>query len=197
MYKKLTNVMNRPQYSKSESADIDVTEPRKSKEDGIIGGQKLETLLASTLLIVPLVALSAVLVGLVIDRKMADNNSTYSIDNGTALPLGTAYYVNYSSTTLVYIASLSSTFATLLIGPAMLLFSFSLARDIGKNSDEGAISKLPSPYQLGLLIRFVDGKLMVLWSYLLYICGGRGRRTKIVPALWHACSMLMAFVLLA
>ena len=197
MYKKLTNAMSRPKYDRSKYAEIQIKEPKKSKKDGIIGGQKLEMLLASTLLIVPLAALTAMLIGLVIDRRMPDNNSTYSHDNRTALPLETAYFVNYSSTTLVYIASLSSTLATLLIGPAMLLFSFSLARDIGKNSDEGAISKLPSPYQLELLIRLIDGKLMVLWSYLLYICGGRERRTKIVPVLWHACSMLVALVLLA
>ncbi|ERF72706.1 hypothetical protein EPUS_04759 [Endocarpon pusillum Z07020] len=189
--------MRRPKHDRSNFAEIEMKERKKSKKDSIIGGQNLETLLASTSLIGPLVALTAVLIGLVIDRRMSDNNSTYSLDNHTALPLGTAYFVNCSSTTLVYIASLSSTLATLLIGPAMLLFSFSLARDIGKNSDEGAISKLPSPYQLELLIRLIDGKLMVLWSYLLYICGRRGRRINIVPVLWHACSMLVALVLLA
>ena len=190
--------MSRPTFDTSKPTKVEMRKATTQNEkDGAMGGQRLETLLASTLLIVPLVALTAVLVGLVVNRRMPDNDSTYSFDNGTAIPLGTAYYVNYSSTTLVYIASLSSTLATLLIGPAMLLFSFSLARNIETNSDKSAISLLPSPYQMEMLIRLIHGKLMVLWSYFLYVCGRRKRRAQIVPVLWHACSMLVTMVLLA
>lgn len=173
------------------------TKIRKRPWKGTMRGSNLEMLLASAFLIIPMMALTVALIALVFRHQMPDNNSTYSYDNETALPLGSAFYVDYSSTTLVYIASLSSTLATLLISAAMLLFSFSLAQDIVTNSDRGAVSNLPSPYQMDMLIRMIDGRLMVLGSSLLYVCGWKKRRTRIVPVVWHALSVLVAFVLLA
>lgn len=105
--------------------------------------------------------------------------------------------MNYSSTTLVYLASLSSTFSTLLIPAAMLLFSFSLASDLAQNSDRCKALDLPSPFQLEMFIRMIDGCLMVLGSYLAYICGSKQRRTRVAPVLWKAFTMLMALVFLA
>ena len=173
------------------------TKVRKRPWKGTMGGSSLEILLASAFLVVPMVALTVTLIALVFRHQMPDNNSSYSYENETALALGSAFYVDYSSTTLVYIASLSSTLATLLISAAMLLFSFSLAQDIATNSDRAAASHLPSPYQMDLLIRMIDGRLMVLGSYLLYVCGLKKRRTRIVPVVRHAFSVLGAFVLLA
>lgn len=57
---------------------------------GIIGGHKMEIWLASILLTVPMVALSAVLLALVHIHQMPNNRSSYSYENGTDLPLGPA-----------------------------------------------------------------------------------------------------------
>ena len=141
--------------------------------------------------------LSMVLLTLVYGHQMPNLNSTYSYNNQTDLPLGTAYYVNYSATTIVYIASLSSTLAMVLISAAMILFSFSLARSMVQTSDADDSSRLPSPFQLQLLIRMVDGRLMALWSYLLYVFGGKQRKVTIVPVLWQAVAMMLVLVLLA
>lgn len=161
------------------------------------GGQKLEIGLASALLIIPMLTLAALLIGLVYYYRMPDHFSSYSLDNQTALPLGSAYYINYSSTTLVYIASLSSTLSTLLIPAAMLLYSFVLANDLAKDSDQAAVSKLPSPFQLEMLIKMVDGQLLVLWSYIRYALSSKRRRILIVPSLQHASIALLALALLA
>lgn len=103
--------------------------------NGIMGGHKLEITIASTLLIFPMAILAAVLLSLVYKYQMPDNSSSYSYDNETALPLDSAYFVNYSSTTLVYIASMSSTLSTLFIPAATLLYSYKLAGDLAHNSD--------------------------------------------------------------
>lgn len=199
MYKKLVGHGNNQgtAIDVNEDDSLEGTKVRKRPWKGTMGGSNLEILLASAFLIVPMLALTVTLIALVFRHQMPDNNSSYSYENETALALGSAFYVDYSSTTLVYIASLSSTLATLLISAAMLLFSFSMAHDVATNSDRAAASNLPSPYQLEMLIKMIDGRLMVLGSYLLYACGLKNRRTHIVPVMWHAFSVLLAFVLLA
>lgn len=144
-----------------------------------------------------MLGLSAILSVLVYSHHMPNNSSTYTIGNGTAKPLGSAYYVDYSATTLVYIASLSSTAATLLLSAAMVLSSYFFASSLAKQSDNGEDSLLPSPYQLELLIRMVDGRLTVLWSYMLYFFGSKQKRIKITPVLWKASAMMIVLILLA
>ncbi|KAL8998360.1 MAG: hypothetical protein Q9169_002573 [Polycauliona sp. 2 TL-2023] len=80
---------------------------------------------------------------------MPENDSTYQLGEGTANSLGSAYYVDYSATTLVYIASLSSTAAPFLLPAAMLLASYLLASKVAQQSDQAEDSMLASPYQLG------------------------------------------------
>ena len=174
----------------SECADL-------STQKGIFGGAALEIGLASALLILPMLILTAVLLILVLSHQMPDHNSTYSYQDDTQLPLGSAFFVNYSSTTLVYIASLSSTIATILISTAMILFSYVLARMMTQESDNNHAARLPTLFQLQLLIRMVDGRLTALWSHLLYILGGKRRKVPTVPILWKATAMMVALVLLA
>ena len=162
-----------------------------------MAGWALEIGLASAILILPMLILTAVLLALVFGNQMPNLNSTYSYNNDTELSLGSAFYVNYSTTTLVYIASLSSTLAPVLISAAMILFSYSLARNIAQQSDSENVSKLPSPFQLQLLIRIVDGRLTALWSYLLYVFGRKQRKVAVVSVLWQAVLMMLASVLLA
>ena len=168
----------------------------RTTSKGIMGGWVLEIGFASVVLILPMFILTALLVTLVFGYQMPYHSSTYSDNNETELPLGSAYFVNHPATTLVYIASLSSTLATLLISPAMILFSYSLARSMTLESDANNAPKLPSPFQLQLLIRMVDGRLTALGSYLLYVFGQKQRRVTVVPILLKAVAMMMALVLL-
>ena len=181
----------------TEHAQPERSEAKSPSLDGKMGGQKLEIGLASALLIAPMLTLAALLIGFVYRYRMPDHFSSYSIDNQTALPLGSAYFVNYSSTTLVHIASLSSTLSTFLIPAAILLYSFVLANDLAKDSDQAAVSNLPSPFQLDMLIKMIEGRLMVLWSYIRYAFGSKWRRINIVPSLQYAFIVLLALVVLA
>ncbi|KAL8675091.1 MAG: hypothetical protein Q9168_000462 [Polycauliona sp. 1 TL-2023] len=134
----------------------------RSRRRGIIDGAKMEIGLATAMIVIPMLALGAILVGLVYSHQMPDHDSTYTIGNDTANSLGSAYYVDYSATTLVYIASLSSTVAPFLLPAAMLLSSYLLAGKVAHQSDNGEDSLLPSPYQLQLLIRMIEGRLTAL-----------------------------------
>ena len=167
-----------------------------SQRRGIMRGGRTEIGVAAATMLIPMILFSAVLMGLVYSHQMPNQKSSYSIEKKTAIPLGSAYYVNYSATTLVYIASLSSTVSTLLLSAAMVLFSYSLASKIAHQSDNGDVSLLPSPYQLELLIRMIDGRIMALWSYVLYFTGSRQRRTKVMPVLMQASLLMMALLLL-
>ncbi|KAI4230201.1 MAG: hypothetical protein LQ349_006286 [Xanthoria aureola] len=167
------------------------------RRKGIMNGANLEIGLASATLLIPMLALSAILITLVFSHQMPNNNSTYTITgDGTAESLGAAYYVDYSATTLVYIASLSSTVATLLLSAAMVLLSYFLASKFAKQSDNGEHHQLPSPYQLELLIRIIDGRLMALWSYLLYLFGSKQKRIRVMPVLLQASALMIALVIL-
>lgn len=196
MYKKLSTVVGK------RAADVDIvegtpsmkSEPEKRPWRRTMRSrdQNLEVCLSSAILILPMLALNVVLICLVFINRMPDSNSSYFQNNGTATPLGRAYYVDSSSTTLVYIASLSSSLSALLISSAMFLFSFSLAKGLALDSDQVKATILPTPYQLGILIKMAEGRLMGLWSYFLYVCGSKKRRTTIIPALWHASRMMIA-----
>lgn len=175
----------------TEHAQSERSEVKSQSLDSKMGSQKLEIGFASALLIVPMLTLAALLIGLVYKYRMPDHFSSYFLDNQTA-PLGSAYYVNYSSTTFVYIASLSSTLSTLLIPAGMLLYSFVLANNLAKDSDQATVSNLPSPFQLDMLIKMVEGRLMALWSYIRYAFGSKRRRINIVPSLQHASIALLA-----
>ncbi|KAK0515611.1 hypothetical protein JMJ35_001645 [Cladonia borealis] len=175
----------------------ELKEQKRTPSKGIMGGWILEIGFASGVLILPMFTLTAVLLALVYGHNMPYHSSTYSYNNETELPLGAAYFVNYPATTLVYIASLSSTLATLLISAAMILFSYSLARSMTLESDANNAPKLPSPFQLQLLIRMVDGRLTALGSYLLYRLGKKQRQVTVVPMLIEAVAMMLALVLLA
>ena len=160
-------------------------------------GSVIDISLASMIVVLPMPILTAVLVTLVFTHPMPNHDLTFSVNNATEFPLGTAYYVKCSSTTLVPIASLSSTIATILISTAIIIFCYPLAREIAKQSDQNNAPYLPSPFQLQLLIRMIDGRLTALWSCLVYVCGGKQRKIRVVPVLWHAVIMMVALVLLA
>ena len=184
------------QQSDQEEDKIDLND-EDPRWRGIMKGHYLDISFAASVLILPMLALVVVLMALVYTHIMPDNSSTYSTEHKINIPLGAAYYVNYSATRLVFIASASSTLSTILISSAMILFSFLLAASLVKKSDAESTPGLPTPFQLELLIRTIDGRLTVIWAWLRYAFSSKKRRVQIVPDLWKAVIMLLALVILA
>ena len=171
--------------------------PTKHHKYGKIQGGQSEMLLAALVLIIPMLVLTVVLIGLVLTHLMPKIGSTYSVAEKIGLPLGSAYYVNYSATRLVFISSVSSTLAPFLISAAMYLYSYPLALSFTRSSDKEVVAKLPSPYQLDLIIQAIDARLKSLWSMLLYICTSKRKRVPVIPDLWKGFGMLTSLAILA
>ena len=184
------------EHSKMAHKHVDVEKTRSSKH-GIMQGHYLEIFFASLVLIIPMTVLTIIFMSLVYTHLMPNYNSTYSKADQANIPLGSAYYVNYSATRLVFISSISSTLAPFLISAAMILFSYPLAHSFTKNSDKDAMSKLPSPYQLELIIEAVDARLKSLWSMLLYVFGSKQKRITVISDLWKSIAMLASLGVLA
>ncbi|KAG8530288.1 uncharacterized protein KY384_004790 [Bacidia gigantensis] len=164
---------------------------------GVMTGHYVEVFLAAAIVIIPMLVLSIILISLVYTHLMPDQSSTYSMGNATEIPLGAAYYVNYSATRLVFVSSVSSTLATVLISAAMLLFSYPLAYYLARRSDADDSANLPSPYQLALLIKSLDAKWTGLWSTALYIFDKKGKKVPLVPDLRKAIAMMGGLFILA
>jgi len=125
-----------------------------------------DVLLHTALVIFPLIAFTAILTGLVY-MNMWDRSNTRTDD----LPLGSGYfsdtlYVKYSATSLILVASWSSSVAVPLIGSLLTLVSFVVAADMVWMSEKSYQNLLPTPAQLGVLTDLLDGKKMALLTWL-------------------------------
>lgn len=92
--------------------------------------------------------------------------------NTTDLPDKGAYYVDLSSTTLIFVASWMSSLAPLLTGFAITLAAYPVAETLLEDSDKGARERLLTPFQLHLALRLLDGATWgSIWNLLLYRLG--------------------------
>jgi hypothetical protein len=111
--------------------------------------------------------------------------------------LDPAYYVNFSATTLVFLASIISTFAAYLSAPLMLLYSYTLASKLGDRASDN-LATLPTPAQVGVLVGLIGGGLGSLWRWAEYTLGYKRRRVSSSNSeVQTAASMLISIVTLA
>lgn len=177
-----------------QQADSLITE--KQPWNGIMHGQNLDILLASALLTLPMLILGTALMSMVYMYQMPDQSSTYSIGNSTGIALGSAYYVDISSSRLANLSSIASIVSMLLMSAAMVLFSYPLSRRFTEDCDRHRESILPSPYQLTIMIKLVGGQPLALWSYIKYALGSKHKRINVVPNLSHTVLISTGFLIL-
>ncbi|ETI22299.1 hypothetical protein G647_06372 [Cladophialophora carrionii CBS 160.54] len=122
------------------------------------------------LIVVPMIGLAGLLLGLVlvnnVDKSADRSSGSLTLDWRSEFDSG-AYYVNFNPTTLVTIASWSSTVAPLLAVCAMILVSFPIAQSLKANS-QMAGSELPTPFQFSLLLDCFSAGITPLWNALSY-----------------------------
>ncbi|KIV81806.1 hypothetical protein PV11_03960 [Exophiala sideris] len=104
--------------------------------------------------------------------------------------------VNFSATRLLFLASFLSTVAPLLGSFIMSLCSLSASRELSTASSAGEYLKLPTPFQMSLLVGILVASSAQLRSYLSYGLFRR-QRPSIPPVLHHAASMIILSVLMA
>ncbi|KAH7346928.1 hypothetical protein BKA66DRAFT_447756 [Pyrenochaeta sp. MPI-SDFR-AT-0127] len=141
-------------------------------------GSIREILLAFAVMTIPMIAFSALLLGLIEHFRISQNafiSDNLRLDTHNQDP--SAVFVNISATTLITIASWSSTLAPLLIASALTLASYPVARKILLASQSEDMNSLPTPYQFTLLLRMVSNSSpSSLWHWLKYCLCWRGKR---------------------
>jgi hypothetical protein len=88
-----------------------------------------------------------------------------------------SFQIDFSATTLTFLASLLSTFAAYVAVPFMFLLSFRISQSLKQKSNEVA-PDLPTPYQTGLLIGLIGGSAGSLWSWTRYVTRSRRKRVS-------------------
>lgn len=115
----------------------------------------------SCLVFLPMTCFSIVILALVYKHQVG-----FSSSSSDEVP-GGFYLVDYPAAKLIFISSWSSSVAPRLISVALGLYLFQSAKFLLIQS-EAPTPRLPTPYQLALLINLSTGGLSQLWDYLTY-----------------------------
>jgi len=161
-------------------------------------GRVKEILIAFAVMTIPMIAFSAILLGLVYRYRVPEN--TFASDNlafSSQQDDSSVFFVKISATTLITIASWSSTAAPILVGFAVTLISYPVASGILSASVKEERGQLLTPYQFSLLIKMISsGSVSDLWSWLKYSFGWRGRREHQARSLKTLTSILVLGIVL-
>jgi hypothetical protein len=140
---------------------------------------------------VPLVSLSAMLLGIVlyfrVQRSTSSSFTTEEDEPGV-------YYVRISATTLVLLASFSSSVAPTLIGFLMTLVRYPISQHIVRHSEMENLEELPTPYQLGLLITLFESGIGAIWPWIKYMASAWYTKRKTVHAVTASVIALMTAI---
>ncbi|KAK4946603.1 hypothetical protein LTR10_014455 [Elasticomyces elasticus] len=152
-------------------------------------------LIPTTVICLPMALLSAALLTIVYLYKVDIRASLFapalSQQRGTPHVL-----VNFSATRLLFLASFLSTVAPLLGSFIMALCSLSASQELSRASTVGEYLKLPTPFQMSLLVGMLVASSAQLRSYLSYGLFRR-QRPSMPPVLHYAASMIILSVLMA
>ena len=141
-----------------------------------IQGHVRQIIIAFTLMVLPMLFLSALLLGLIFFYRIPPNQYAHN-DLGLEQDHSNAYLVDFSATMLVTVASWSSTVAPVLIGFAITLASYPAAKDMLTASNTMDTAKLPTPFQLSLIVSTMSSSPFTsLWNWSAYTFGWEGKR---------------------
>ncbi|PYH89986.1 hypothetical protein BO71DRAFT_402603 [Aspergillus ellipticus CBS 707.79] len=177
------------------------TPKRKQKvkqEPTGITSHRLTILWSWFVLTVPLTALTAVFLALVFRNRVSHGFTLFeSLLEAWDQESHDAYYVNMNSSVLLFVTSWASSLGHMLSGFLITLASFPIARRLLQDIQRGRIQRLPTPYQLALLLKFLDGgSLGATWSWLVYLVSWGKKRQRQTPPLTMAASAALLATLL-
>lgn len=158
--------------SKQEEDDRRSSKPQLSRRHGLNGAYN-NIALAIIVITVPFLAFVGLLVYLVFNFRVQRGDLSANLQLPGDAEDRNVYFVDYSATKLTTIASWASNIATILPGFVLTISSYHLANIYLVQSEEAesvAVGgrSLPTPYQLGLLLDMLDGKVTALWNVLNY-----------------------------
>ncbi|KAH7370635.1 hypothetical protein BKA65DRAFT_21679 [Rhexocercosporidium sp. MPI-PUGE-AT-0058] len=141
-------------------------------------GRVGDILFAFSLMTIPMTLFSALLLGLIFYFRVTPSSAgspDFQLPDASAH--GNVIYVDISATTLTTVASWSSTVAPILVGCAITLISYPVAKQILRAGQSGGTDKLPTPFQLSLMLKMItSGSPQSLWNWIQYVWGWRGKK---------------------
>jgi hypothetical protein len=143
------------------------------------------------ILVLPMVIFSAILLGLVICYQWHHRHAPVAGLELSAEFSSSVFFIDYSASRLILVASWSSSTAFTLIGSFMKLLSYPLAADMIRNSSGPYLDMLPTPDQLALLINLLDGKTGSLWRWITGLWERKKTKTRDVWALESSAALLI------
>lgn len=143
-----------------------------------MSGRTREITFACILMTIPMAAFSALLLGLIYYYRVVPSKLT---SDTLQLPgeqsNSNAIYVQISATTLTTIASWSSTVGPILVGSAVTLISYPMARRLLLAARTDRPDLLPTSFQLSLMVSTItSGSPQSFFHWLRYTLGWRGRK---------------------
>ena len=178
-------------YSQQAAAQPNVHKTESRRDQGAYVDISIGCLVIS----IPMVVLTALLLGLIYSNEVKKGpyvEPIASFDN--TQQSSSAYLVDFSSTRLLTVASLSSSVAPFLPGFVMLLLSFPVARRLSSTSEARQNTRLPTPYQLALYLQFLTAGLSSIYQWIKYRMWKK--REKQVPVITTLATGLTVVTLL-
>jgi hypothetical protein len=134
---------------------VPTTEDTRYRPGARMKGRYTEILFSFLVITVPMIVFSGLLLGLIFYYRVVPNESP-SVNLTLRTPQYDDYFlVKLSSTTLITVASWSSTVAPILVGFSLTLVSYPVAKGMVNAVTNNNPDALPTPYQLGLMLRMV------------------------------------------
>ena len=148
---------------------------------------------------IPMLLFTAVLLGLIFYYRVSHNTPPF--DNllvAGAQDEASVYYVNIEATFLIFISSWSSSVAPILTASVVSLAAYPIARKFLQEARAHQPQLLPTPYQLALTIKFLDGGgAGALWNWLKYFVGWERKRQRQASPLTSTASVTILTTILA
>ena len=133
-----------------------------------------DLIISAVTVTIPLLLLSAVLLGLIFYYRVDTRTVSMSFNTPSNRTHGDdAYLVNFDATKLTAVADWCSTVAGALPACFMGLWSYRYVALLKKMSDKTEISHLPSPFQINLFLDLQSGSMTSLYTGLRYVFSHR------------------------
>jgi hypothetical protein len=168
-----------------------------------------EIVIACSLILLPMLGFSVLILGLVFDKNFRLNDCPYPElchdVNSLDLLRGRNYYVDFPVGRLAFISSLSATIGFGCVAALMTLFSVIIARQFYDARDlSNGLENTPSPHDITLIIRLLDAETSLLWELATRLVrhitfrspSGAAKRQGRKPRVVYACLLVFGLCLL-
>ncbi|KAH0170985.1 hypothetical protein KCU67_g2386, partial [Aureobasidium melanogenum] len=188
----MDNPNSGPKYAAVRTSDIEAKD-----QPVTMSGRFSDIAISALVTTVPILILSGALLALVFSLRVTQQLSIFSQTQQQTFNETGVYYVDISSTYLVFIASWSSSVVPMLATFLLTLASFPIATGVMEQSRSEARTGSLTPYQLALTLTFLSGGgYGAMWKWLKYLFVQRRTRERQAQALTQAAWIALVAQLL-